>query len=143
MKPQRKTFADSVTKFLEKPFKDGGIGPDAYGCAGFVWAFMKDRGKELVTQTGHLSLANYSYVYKYMTKEQIRDALIDVYELNGIEIPIGKQIAGDMLIVKDRLGNHFPAIYGGNKTIIASFLDAGVRTMKISNGMEIVKVRRV
>ncbi len=146
MKQQRETFADSIKKFLGKPFSPSGFGPKDYGCLGFVYAFLCDQGKEnrlTLEIPGGIDIWNYSQWYPTATREEILDALNAAFDVNGVEIPVGRQIAGDMVIVRTPQGDHYPAIYGGNGVVVASYWDAGVRTMKVTGDMKIIRVRRV
>ena len=146
VKQQRKTFADSMKKFIGKPFSASGYGPDSYGCLGFVYAFLidQDKGDRLTLEIpGGIDIWNYSQWYPTATQEEILKALNDAFDANGEEIPVGRQIAGDIVIVRTANGGHYPAVYGGNGNVVASYLDAGVRTMKVTGGMKITRVRRV
>lgn len=146
MKQQRETFADSMKKFIGKPFSASGYGPDSYGCLGFVYAFLidQDKGDRLTLEIpGGIDIWNYSQWYPTATQEEILKALNDAFDANGEEIPVGRQIAGDTVIVRTPQGDHYPAIYGGNGVVVASYWDAGVRTMKVTGGMKIIRVRRV
>ena len=146
MKPQNETFAGNMKAFIGKPFSPQGTGPDSYGCLGFVYAFLRDQGKSdrlTLEIPGGVDIWNYSQWYPTATREEILNALSRAYDVNGEEIPVGRQIAGDMVIVRTAQGDHYPAIYGGNGVVVASYWDAGVRTMKVTGGMKIIRVRRV
>ena len=144
MKPQRRTFADVVARFLEKPFSPGGKG-GSYDCLGFVYAFLCALGKgdKLNTSFGALDIDNYHCAYPNMTQTEIRDRLIEIWEANGREIPVGKQLAGDAVIVEIDGNKWFPAIWAGSGHMLSSFTDAGVRAVRVKDNMRIIKVRRV
>lgn len=146
MKPQKKTFADLTAQFVGKPFRAGGQGPDGYDCLGFVYAFLREQGKadHLKIEFGRWNLDNYHDYYRCDRIAAESQTLFEVYEANGVEIHVGMQIAGDPVIVRTAAGHFFPGIYAGNGHVLASFVDAGVRTVTIDNKiLFIVKVRRL
>lgn len=146
MKPRKhKTFAEISAQFIGKPFKHGGNGPDAYDCIGFVYAFLKARGKagNIKVEYGEWNLDNYSCLDQGTDHEIVHNMLFDIFDQNGVEIPVNKKVAGDAVIVRDRSGDYYPGIYAGNGIFITAFRDWGVRAVNIDKkALEIVKVRR-
>lgn len=145
MKVQCPTFASVTSKFIEKPFRTGGKDSTAYDCIGFIYAFLVEMGKgdRLNTKAGELTIDNYSEHYPNMTQKQIKDKLIEVWENNGVEIPVGRQLAGDICIMELNGNVWFPAIWAGQGHVLTSWSDAGTRVVKMKDNLKVIKVRRV
>ena len=146
-KTKTKSFADISIKFLEKPFKAGGRGPDGYDCAGFCFAFLKEmdkaEGLEKLWKWGEYDLNNYATYYK----KNLIDAekvMMEIINRTGTEIPLTSRLAGDLVVVQNEKGHYYPGIYVGNCRVMASFTDAGVRTVDVDGKLvKIIKVRRL
>ena len=118
-------FALTVARFIGKPFLPGGTGENGFGCINFVEAFLRARGKENIkTEVDGVNLDNYCAFIENATQEEIKDKLVKAFDLNGARVKT--PMVGDCLVMKARGGEYFPAIYSGSKTIITSFLNAGV-----------------
>lgn len=128
---KKEPFALTVMRYLGKPYKLGGTGEDGFGCIDFVYNFLKDRGCEnLKTEVEGISLENYAELIGSLTDAEIEEKLIQAFELNGVRIE-GSPMVGDCLVLENKAGTPFPAIYAGSRTVITSFLNEGVRVYPI------------
>lgn len=145
MKEQRRTFAQDIVKYLDKPFEVGGSGENGFDCLGLLYLHLKEQGKEknLITEIDGIDLTNYGNFYPNATQEEIKEKLIKIFEANGEEIPLNKKVAGDVVIIKNDKGDYFPALYVGGGNFLSSFINAGVRVLRLCKEMEVVKVRRI
>jgi cell wall-associated NlpC family hydrolase len=144
MKPQKRTFADISAQFIDRPFREGGRGPDGYDCLGFCHAFLVAAGKAaaIVTEQGEINIDNYHHYYR-QDIEAAEAAMFTVFARMGSPVALPDVLAGDLVIVRNDLGRHYPGICAGNGHIMASFVNAGVRVVSTGDKVEIVKARRL
>jgi hypothetical protein len=141
----RKTFAEITADFIEKPFLKGGKSSDGYDCIGFCYAFIEALGKaeKFLTEYKGMTLENHHELYN-RDPEGALQLMFEAFDSMGVEIPISKKLPGDLVIIKNELGRHYPGIYAGNENIMASYTNAGVRTIPIDGKqITVVRVRRL
>ena len=140
------TFAELTAQFVGKPYSEYGKGPDSYGCLGLCYAFMKELGRpidESAWQYKGLSTDNFMEKWKE-NPAKLEQIMIEASNQVGVEVPINKKLAGDLVIIQSARGNCFPGIYVGNSHVMASYADMGVRVFLIDNeGITVIKVRRL
>jgi len=123
-------FATKMTKYLEKPFREGGTGPDGYDCVGLIYRYLRDSGKDIPDtfrqwdRHTHFHLARGS---KKIEKSVLRDWLLSL----GREIPVNEIIAGDVLLLKF-IADVTPAIYLGNGKVLTVFAHKGVSPLQMN-----------
>lgn len=145
MKEQKETFAQITAEFIGKPYSESGLGPDAYGCLGFCYSFLKRAGKAIVESEWEydgLTLANYMESWKE-NHAALEAKMVEAFKRIGAEVPVSRKIAGDLLILKTQNGSMSPAIYAGNGNFMASFADGGVKAFAIDRGLTVVIARRL
>ena len=146
VKPQKETFASITAEFLGKPWSDTGIGPDAYNCIGFCYAFLKRTGKQVdddVWMNQQINAINY-LEFRAKDPKKTVEWLIDVFLHIGEEVPVNKKTAGDFIIFQDQNKRFHPAIYTGNGQFMTSHRELGVRVFTFEgDAIKPVLVRRL
>lgn len=144
--PKKVRFYDLMAKYRNKPFSWNGWGQDGtYGCFGFIYAYLKDRGVKVPsscwTIRGTWTIENYGDLIQLDRDfaESVMDAFYDV---------IGEEattpLAGDILICRNEQNKgRFPAVYVGNGHAMAAILDDRVRVFSIDKHNTLVRARRV
>jgi hypothetical protein len=143
---RKKSFAEIMVKFIGKPFKHGGFGPDGYDCIGLDYAYLVEAGKaaNLVINLGEWRLDNYHELDRRTDHTEAHQKLLEIFMANGREVPVGEQVAGDPVIIKDKSGDLYPAIYTGNGNFMTAFKNTGVQTKKLEKDtFEIIMARRI
>lgn len=134
-----------LLKFKDKPFIYGGYSLEQGGfdCVGFMYAFYKDLGIELPNTFKGITLDNYSQFY--LENKDTDETLKEYLNTVGIEVNPTQILKGDLIAVKHISKNYplFPAIYGGNKLAISSFIGYKVKVFSLTNTYEVVVARRV
>jgi cell wall-associated NlpC family hydrolase len=146
MKEQEETFAQITAEFIGKPFSEDGIGPDSYSCVGFCYAFLKRIGKQIdenLWQGKEINVHNFMEWRRKDPKRTI-DWMLEIFLQMGMECPVNKKLAGDLIIWAEKNGRLHPGIYTGNGQFMASYRGAGVRTFAVDNdAVRIIYVRRM
>ncbi len=142
--PGKKTFAEIMLSYLGKPYARGAMGPAAYDCIGFVYAFLRDTGKGACFphEFEDYSLETYPDLYE-RDREAAEQLMLRAFRTIGSEISPQAALAGDLLIVQHQNGGLFPAIYAGNSMGYASFLRAGVRAFNLDRDNKAIMARRL
>jgi hypothetical protein len=123
MKTQPITFASRIKGYIGKPFREGAYGPDAYDCAGLVYAFLRDSGKQVPDTFGCWNTDNY---YTLARGNKIREKAILRDWLESLGEPVKNRLAGDLLLVRGLDDSLFSAIYMGNCRGITVIRERGV-----------------
>lgn len=139
------TFAELTARFVGKPYSEYGKGPDSFGCLGLCYAFLKAAGKDIDEASWqHQGFSTDNFMeHWHLDPCRLEAVMLEAAERVGTAVDVHGKVAGDLVILKTRLGRFFPGIYVGNGNVMASYADAGVRVFSIDNdGMTAVKVRR-
>jgi cell wall-associated NlpC family hydrolase len=138
----KKTFAEITAGFIGRPFRKGGRSKESgFDCVGFIYNFTLTRGKYFPDALGDIDLQNYPDFYTNHS-DKIENALNDLFDSFGTEVTIGGKLPGDIMIVRHKNGNVFPAVYAGNGNGIASFLNVGVRLFPLDDKAYPIRIRR-
>jgi cell wall-associated NlpC family hydrolase len=124
-----KAFAELITKYLGKPFKPGAKGPDSFDCFGLVYDFYKQIGIDIPTEYEDCNIDN-GYIMFAKDSLKVEHIMLELFKTVGTDIPIGEQIAGDIIIMQT-LGHFYPTIYLGNNLVLAATPKRGVIAVSI------------
>lgn len=140
----RVSIASLTAQFIDKPFRPGGRGPDAYDCLGLCYGFMAALGKadKFPDHFGEWTWENYHELF-LQDREVADRTLMDAFDVIGDPVAPTSVLAGDLIIVTVA-GRTFPAIYAGCQNAITTWNDRGVRVFKVeSKHVKIMKARRL
>jgi len=134
------SFAERIGEYLGKPFRRGGRGPEDYDCYGFVHSFGRGMGWEIPEAQGDYTIDTWQDLYD---RDPVAAEEIMIAALTGAGDPVesARIVAGDILVLRHPSGGRYPAVYAGGGLVAASFLGAGVRTIRFDR-RDIVLARR-
>ncbi len=133
------TFAARMKRYLHKPFREGGCGPDAYDCVGLIYCYLLDSGKNVADRFEQWNLNNY---YTLARGNGIREKAVLRDWLLSLGRQVTERVSGDLLLVRGNDNIVFPAIYAGNSRALTVFRDGGVRVFSLLE-LETVLIIRV
>lgn len=143
MKTQHKTFAEIVGDFAGKPPSEHHYDDiNGYSCLGFCYALYQKLGKDFPNQYENLTLENYNDKYVVGSPEAYQK-LQEFAATVGKEIKPYEVVAGDFIIVRDKAGYIYPAVYAGNGSIICCLENCGIKTFNVTGKIEIIIARRL
>jgi hypothetical protein len=142
MREPRRPGPRIMEQFLGKPFAhNGGAGKPGYDCMGLIYAYLMElETPDVPTSFQGITLDNYTDFY-LADRARADAVLLDLFDTLGAPVGVGRQVAGDLCIVRKGDGTHFPCIYAGNRNIMVAIEGVGVRVVPVGT-LEIVQVRR-
>lgn len=143
LKEQKRTVAEIIGDFANKPASHTHNDPvNGYSCLGFCYHALKALGKNPPYGDDEVNIDNYEKLYP-SGEQRTFDRLIEFTKTMGKEVRPAAALTGDFILLKDRRGHIFPAIYTGNGQAMVCFEYCGVRSFVISGKAEIIMARRL
>jgi len=133
-----KTFARESLDYLNKPFKAGGIGPDAFDCFGIIYSHLK-KHIEVPEEFNGVLLSSYADLFMEDSKEALENMIAFLDSCcNRESFPL----AGDILLLQQE-DIWVPALSAGDGNVITSFISKGVRVFKATKIFNIIIIWRI
>jgi len=137
---RKKFFSEEIGGYLDKPYKFGGKDSSGYNAIGLVYDFYKNRGIDFPTTYGEYTIDNIHLIWKER-KDIAEEALLNTIKDIGKNIPVGEQVAADLVVMM--IGESmFPGIYIGNNSVLMGTFK-GVRSIAIDDLCYPILVRRL
>jgi cell wall-associated NlpC family hydrolase len=143
MKSQRRTLAEIIGDFANKPPSHVHNDPvNGYSCLGFCYHVLAALGKNPPYGDDEVNIDNYEKLYP-SGEQRTFDRLIEFAKTMGNEVAPHEVLAGDFVLLQDRRGHVFPAIYTGNGQVMMCFEYCGVRSFAYAGKAKIIIARRL
>ena len=128
-------LADITSAWVGKDFKD-------IGCLEFCYRFLKDLGFDPPDRIGDWSVDNYTELVDDDIKKAQRimiQSFLKIGRAGNKKYPS----LGNLLVIRQKGGVFFPAVYVGAGKAMASFIKKGVMVFKIDGTNRVVVARSI
>jgi len=130
MKIDDAKFAELVAKFLDVPYKLGGMSFKGMDCVSFIYLFNKLYGVDLPEGLGSYKFIDYQEIYKKMGAKG-KEIFADY--IRSFTKEADKPQKGDILIMKNNSGEYMFAIFIGNNNILFNDVKLGNIVLPLSS----------
>ena len=125
-----------IPRYLGKPYLGGGLGPKSYDCLGLIISLAEATGHPMPYKWGSWDRFDYYDRWEAVHISNPLEAfriIIDFFSACARPIEVGRQLAGDLLIVGQEKGGFFPAFCVGQGMAIAAFTEKGVMVFRLDS----------
>lgn len=117
-------FSDTVGKFLEKGYRPGAFGPDAYDCISFIYCFYRDLGYDPPDSIDGYNADNYLALYE-RDPAAAKKTMLRYLRSLGEKVDTYPQL-GDILLLHQEDGTFAAAIVIGRGVYMGVHTPYGV-----------------